>query len=808
MTNKRPIMKKVKKHWVTVLLAAAFISTPAISANAQTITIEDYIKETIDNAPSVWKMRTVDDIKQEIQKQKDLKLVEYVVQSGDTLGVIAKTVNTTVDELATLNNIKDIHTLKVGQKLKGVLDKELATINATPNNASVVSNQSSKNTANTTNSTTPMTSTPKITKSASESNTNLKPESKPTPKPEIPTTSEIKPEVKPTPKPEVPTTSETKPEVKPTPKPEVPTTSETKPEVKPTPKPEVPTTSETKPEVKPTPKPEVPTTSETKPEIKPTPKPEVPTTSETKPEVKPTPKPEVPEQPTETPDKPVETPKTTEEETKKDSEVIHELPTETEPEVTDNNTSVDTPSEKPVKPEQPTETPDKPVETPKTTEEETKKDSDVIHELPTETEPEITDNNTSVDTPSEKPVKPEQPTETPDKPVETPKTTEEETKKPTTKHYQTVQVGDIIPSQDGLVRVINTNKTKPFDLNQMQKESEDTRYRKAKSSERNLTTVEPVNNPGSLVNIPTPLPKEFIDDFNQNKILDLNLLNQHFVNFVNQLRASNNIKPLQYNEDVQYFATKRAQEMQPFHSPLVNGQAHKRPDGRNWATVFEEKPSDWGAAAENSASITLNGNYYKSLSEKYIAENLFNQWSNSPGHRQNLLDPTLEYTAVGINMNGNKVVNHQFRYDSMYAFQTLAKKATKPSQVPDNELEDFLRENFPEMYAGTASAPRNEDSTTETTPLPDETTKETSAKVMETTSEEAVSEDLVEPTVDPVAEPTSETITEQATESVTDTLLETTESEKTIKSEETTESENVTETIPDTSTIEDTTITE
>ena len=42
----------------------------------------------------------------------------YAVKAGDTLSAIAKKYNTTVKKLASLNNIKNVNVIKVGQKLK------------------------------------------------------------------------------------------------------------------------------------------------------------------------------------------------------------------------------------------------------------------------------------------------------------------------------------------------------------------------------------------------------------------------------------------------------------------------------------------------------------------------------------------------------------------------------------------------------------------------------------------------------------------------------------------------------------------
>ena len=54
----------------------------------------------------------------------------YIVKPGDTLSEIAETHNTTVEKLAKLNNIKNIHLIYVDQVL--VIDGEAPVVAATP----------------------------------------------------------------------------------------------------------------------------------------------------------------------------------------------------------------------------------------------------------------------------------------------------------------------------------------------------------------------------------------------------------------------------------------------------------------------------------------------------------------------------------------------------------------------------------------------------------------------------------------------------------------------------------------------------
>lgn len=64
--------------------------------------------------------------------------------------------------------------------------------------------------------------------------------------------------------------------------------------------------------------------------------------------------------------------------------------------------------------------------------------------------------------------------------------------------------------------------------------------------------------------------------------------------------------------------------------------AHKRPDGRSWATVLDEVGDKSSYHGENAARGQASG------------ESLYNAWFNSEGHRNNMMNP--EFTKVGISM--------------------------------------------------------------------------------------------------------------------------------------------------------------
>ncbi|MGX7107251.1 G5 domain-containing protein [Hutsoniella sourekii] len=133
------LLRKVKGQWVAVALASGLIATVApheVTAQENnhledftqnhsfTNTLTAYINETIHRfEQNPDQIRTVDDIKKEIDKQNKIGLPVYVVQHGDSLVAIAQASHQDVQVLCDLNNLADQHTsLEAGDTLEGVLD--------------------------------------------------------------------------------------------------------------------------------------------------------------------------------------------------------------------------------------------------------------------------------------------------------------------------------------------------------------------------------------------------------------------------------------------------------------------------------------------------------------------------------------------------------------------------------------------------------------------------------------------------------------------------------------------------------------
>ncbi|MGF3182682.1 G5 domain-containing protein [Facklamia sp. P12934] len=150
------LMKKVKGAWV----AAALLSSLALGVVSQQVEVLaqssdmeqvwksplatsfdkkeallalDEIKEEAQNALDKvtlkWEANSVDTIRQEMERQKDLGLTVYAIQWGDTLSAIAQASGRTVEDLALLNGIKDVDFILTGDIL--LLEGEFASSSMT-----------------------------------------------------------------------------------------------------------------------------------------------------------------------------------------------------------------------------------------------------------------------------------------------------------------------------------------------------------------------------------------------------------------------------------------------------------------------------------------------------------------------------------------------------------------------------------------------------------------------------------------------------------------------------------------------------
>ncbi|MDO4432379.1 MAG: LysM domain-containing protein [Aerococcaceae bacterium] len=127
-------MNKIHKILLVATLAVA-LSMPTLVSQAKgnNTTLATEQQAALDKVTAKWTQRTAEQVKAEIQRQKDLKLDAYVIQWGDTLSTLACLTGQNVDDLAKLNGITNKDVILTGKTLKGILDKELVTATTSTN---------------------------------------------------------------------------------------------------------------------------------------------------------------------------------------------------------------------------------------------------------------------------------------------------------------------------------------------------------------------------------------------------------------------------------------------------------------------------------------------------------------------------------------------------------------------------------------------------------------------------------------------------------------------------------------------------
>lgn len=138
----------------------------------------------------------------------------------------------------------------------------------------------------------------------------------------------------------------------------------------------------------------------------------------------------------------------------------------------------------------------------------------------------------------------------------------------------------------------------------------------------NGNTTTPENNSSTNVSGLPTLPETY-------KITIQNSAENTILQLMNQKRTEAGLKPLTMDNTLLSVARYKSNHMIQY-----NYFSHTNPDGTKWTNWLSKIGYKYNATAENIA--------YNS----YDAVELFNQWWNSSGHRQNMMNPS--YTKVGI----------------------------------------------------------------------------------------------------------------------------------------------------------------
>ena len=162
--------------------------------------------------------------------------------------------------------------------------------------------------------------------------------------------------------------------------------------------------------------------------------------------------------------------------------------------------------------------------------------------------------------------------------------------------------------------------------------------------------------------------------FNNNQLIDKNLLNTEFIKLVNKERARLGVKPLKYSSILQEGTDTRAQELANHGSIGINGKGHIRLNSAPFWTAFTNKlPKAQYELGENLASNPYYGNPYELISEKSLAEKFYSQWKGSKGHYKNMMNPKYKTVAFGVKLSGAESKPTQC-YDSFVGVNILRDK--------------------------------------------------------------------------------------------------------------------------------------
>lgn len=148
------ILKKLKGKWVPVIVSGgialgiggvlatdgvlAQVNSAAVSAmsninstnfeNKDTYindqSIQSEVEASFEKINSFWSFNSVEEVREEIERQEKAGLDAYVIQWGDTLSVLSEATGRSVEELAELNNIGNLNLILTGDILTGVLNTE------------------------------------------------------------------------------------------------------------------------------------------------------------------------------------------------------------------------------------------------------------------------------------------------------------------------------------------------------------------------------------------------------------------------------------------------------------------------------------------------------------------------------------------------------------------------------------------------------------------------------------------------------------------------------------------------------------
>ena len=152
------------------------------------------------------------------------------------------------------------------------------------------------------------------------------------------------------------------------------------------------------------------------------------------------------------------------------------------------------------------------------------------------------------------------------------------------------------------------------------------------------------------------------DGINRRITFDNEAFQRAFLKRLNAERRKYRVRPLNLSKNLETGAYARAKELALYGNMRVNGKRHVRPNGDAYYTaynyLYKRDPAFF--VGENLIQFPIKKRGYGHsivIDPEVLAEECFNAWSMSPGHRDNMLSPIYK------NMNIQVYAGPTLRYE-------------------------------------------------------------------------------------------------------------------------------------------------
>ncbi|UOB20937.1 CAP domain-containing protein [Macrococcus armenti] len=141
---------------------------------------------------------------------------------------------------------------------------------------------------------------------------------------------------------------------------------------------------------------------------------------------------------------------------------------------------------------------------------------------------------------------------------------------------------------------------------------------------------------------PTHAEAATVSQFNAGKAVSTYQLNMEILKLINNERRANGVAPLQYNTNKYVLSgtNTRAYEVTKYFS-------HYRPNGTLFNTAFASSVKPY-VRGENVMRRSLRTGETPTTNAKYLARVMFEQWKQSPDHRQNMLRKSFKKASLSV----------------------------------------------------------------------------------------------------------------------------------------------------------------